>query len=95
MLHCCICSVLAQHWRQLQSLHISYSALPESADTLLSCLGGFEALTNLSLYCFSQGGFAQRVSVKRGVFDQMAPQLSGVTAVLSAAVLFVACSLLS
>jgi hypothetical protein len=55
------CSVLAQHWRQLQSLHISYTALPESADSHLTCLAGFEGLKNLSIYCFQQGG-GQQVS---------------------------------
>jgi hypothetical protein len=62
--------VLAQHWRQLQSLHISYTALPESADSHLTCLALFQELTNLSIYCFHQGA-GQQVRPNTLCFDHV------------------------
>lgn len=41
---------LATAWRQLHSLHISYTALPATAELVLDAFGDMPALEHLSLY---------------------------------------------
>ena len=44
------CRALAPSWRQLHSLHITFTALPPDAELTLSALSELRALEHLSLY---------------------------------------------